>query len=384
MATTQQRGNAPQRKGSAPQRRPASPQRRRKKKPATNYGFIAIAFILVAVILAAVIIALSSNGNENEDTSDVSSDISGNISNDNSSDNSNDVSLNNSDTSDTSDVSAEPEKLNGWKDKDGKKYYYKDGVPCVGFAFVNGVEYYFDESGALMQNAWITVNEKDYYIKGDGKKAVGQFEIDGKNYFFSKTGVNFELANPWNAVCTETQECDVELVTLPKGYGDSVKGKVDKSIYNDLIAMMDDCWKTTGKDVYVISGHRTYNYQANNYKNQVNIFLGEGHSQRDAEILAAEWVAVPGTSEHHLGLAVDIIDTQIWDLVEEQDTLEGQQWLMENCWKYGFILRYPKGTKTETGINYEPWHYRYLGKELAKEVHDSGLTLEKYIESITE
>ena len=56
---------------------------------------------------------------------------------------------------------------------------------------------------------------------------------------------------------------------------------------------------------------------------------------------------------------------------------------MENCWKYGFILRYPKGKKDETGINYEPWHYRYLGKELAKEVHDSSLTLEAYIESIS-
>ncbi len=393
MATTQRKGNVPQRNGSSPQRKGTSPQRRRKKKPANNYGFIAIGFILVAVILVAVIIALSANGGNEGDNSDISSNISDNSNPDNSNpdnsnpDNSNtDNSGNNSeDVSDnTSNESSVPEKLNGWKDKDGKKYYYNDGVPCVGFTFVNGVEYYFDESGALMQNAWITVNEKDYYIKSDGKKAVGQFEIDGKNYFFSKTGVNFALANPWNAVCTSTQECDVDLVVLPKGYGDANKGKVDRSIYNDLIAMMDDCYHTTGKDVYVVSGHRTYNYQANNYRNQVQLFLNEGHSQRDAEILAAEWVAVPGTSEHHLGLAVDIIDTQNWSLDESQAELEGQQWLMENCWKYGFILRYPKGTKTETGINYEPWHYRYLGKELAKEVYDSGLTLEKYIESITE
>ena len=94
-------------------------------------------------------------------------------------------------------------------------------------------------------------------------------------------------------------------------------------------------------------------------------------------------VARPGTSEHELGLAVDIIDTQLWDLVEEQENLPAQQWLMENSWKYGFIFRYPKDKIEITGIIYEPWHYRYVGKELAAEIHESGLTLEEYLANLS-
>ena len=107
-------------------------------------------------------------------------------------------------------------------------------------------------------------------------------------------------------------------------------------------------------------------------------------SREEAEIEAAKTVAIPGTSEHQLGIAVDIIDTQNWSLVEEQENLEGQQWLMENCWRYGFILRYPKGTTDITGIIYEPWHYRYVGLELAQEIHGLGITLEEYLDMLTE
>jgi hypothetical protein len=106
--------------------------------------------------------------------------------------------------------------------------------------------------------------------------------------------------------------------------------------------------------------------------------------QEEAERLAAQVVAVPGTSEHHSGLAVDIIDTRLWALEEEQADLPAQQWLMEHCWEYGFILRYPKDKIDVTGIIYEPWHYRYVGLELAKELHDLGLTLEEYMTMLTE
>ena len=70
-------------------------------------------------------------------------------------------------------------------------------------------------------------------------------------------------------------------------------------------------------------------------------------------------------------------------MVEEQEDLEGQKWLMENCWRYGFILRYPKDKIDITGIIYEPWHYRYVGLEVAKELHESGLTLEEYMDSLS-
>ena len=97
---------------------------------------------------------------------------------------------------------------------------------------------------------------------------------------------------------------------------------------------------------------------------------------------AAKVISVPGTSEHHLGLAVDIVDTRSWNLNEEQENLPGQKWLMNNCWRYGFILRYPVGTEEQTGIIYEPWHYRYVGTELAEELHKSGLTLDEYLKNL--
>ena len=107
--------------------------------------------------------------------------------------------------------------------------------------------------------------------------------------------------------------------------------------------------------------------------------LDEGVSMEDAPAVAAESVAVPGTSEHQLGLAADIIDEHYPNLDKGQEETGTQKWLMENCWRYGFILRYPNGTTDITGIIYEPWHYRYVGVDYAKEITDLGVTLEEYV-----
>ena len=89
-------------------------------------------------------------------------------------------------------------------------------------------------------------------------------------------------------------------------------------------------------------------------------------------------MALPNTSKHQLGLAVDIIDAGNPVLTSEQEKTATQKWLMANSWKYGFILRYPTNKTEVTGIISEPWHYHYVGYALAKELHDSGLTLEEY------
>ena len=133
----------------------------------------------------------------------------------------------------------------------------------------------------------------------------------------------------------------------------------------------------------MVSGYRTNDYQKNSYERKVQSYIDKGYSQEDAEKEAATIVARPGTSEHQLGLAVDIVDTRLWALEEEQANLPAQQWLMEHSWEYGFVLRYPKGKIDVTGIIYEPWHYRYVGKELAKELHDLGLTLEEYLDRLS-
>ena len=94
-------------------------------------------------------------------------------------------------------------------------------------------------------------------------------------------------------------------------------------------------------------------------------------------------MAIPGTSEHQLGLAVDIIDNRNWNLNESQAQMPTQKWLMEHSWRYGWILRYPNEKSEITGIIYEPWHYRYVGKEIAAEIHDLGVCLEEYLQMLT-
>ena len=96
--------------------------------------------------------------------------------------------------------------------------------------------------------------------------------------------------------------------------------------------------------------------------------------------MAGHQVAVPGTSEHQLGLAVDIVDVNYQLLDTNQENTAVQKWLLENSWRYGFILRYPTDQTDVTGIVYEPWHYRYVGKEYAQDIYKKGLCLEQYLE----
>ena len=134
-----------------------------------------------------------------------------------------------------------------------------------------------------------------------------------------------------------------------------------------------------GLDFWVCSAYRTIEKQRDLYEDKVRRLQAEGMSSRTALKEAGTVVAYPGTSEHNLGLAVDIVAKDYQMLDEKQEQTAEQQWLMENCWKYGFILRYPTDKTEETGIIYEPWHYRYVGKEHAAVIQEKGLCLEEYV-----
>ena len=110
---------------------------------------------------------------------------------------------------------------------------------------------------------------------------------------------------------------------------------------------------------------------------KIAAFENEGNSRKEAKELAKEWVAVPGTSEHELGLSVDINANTS---VSSRDSV--YTWLAENAHSYGFIKRYPSDKTEITGINNEPWHYRYVGKETAEEIKEKGVCLEEYIEEL--
>ncbi len=152
---------------------------------------------------------------------------------------------------------------------------------------------------------------------------------------------------------------------------------IDRRAYDDLQKMFDDA-RAEGHDPLIISSYRSHEKQVTLFERKIKQYKAEGNSDEKAKELAAQWVAVPGTSEHELGLALDIVSKENQTLDESQLKSPVQRWLIENSWKYGFILRYPDDKKEITKINFEPWHYRYVGKDAAKEMHENNICLEEY------
>ena len=114
------------------------------------------------------------------------------------------------------------------------------------------------------------------------------------------------------------------------------------------------------------SGYRSY-------KSQKDIYLRDLAAKGEEYVSA--YVAVPGSSEHQTGLAMDITNESNWMTGESAEA----RWLRDNCYLFGFILRYPEGKEHITGKSYEPWHLRYVGKEAAEEIYAQGITLEEYM-----
>ncbi len=122
------------------------------------------------------------------------------------------------------------------------------------------------------------------------------------------------------------------------------------------------------------SGYRSYETQERNFNRKVDFYIAQGYAETDAHKKAAETVMPAGSSEHNMGIAIDIISVENW--VEETEEFK---WLQKNAADYGFIMRYPKNKQSITNVVYEPWHWRYVGVEAAKEMKEKGLTLEEYL-----
>lgn len=182
---------------------------------------------------------------------------------------------------------------------------------------------------------------------------------------------NMILVNPWNPL---PDDFSVELKDVENGHA------VDARIAIYLEKMLSDA-RAQGLSPMICSSYRTYEKQQTLYTNKVNSYLNQGYSQKDAESEAGKWVAIPGTSEHQTGLAVDLVSSSYQILDQKQEETPEQKWLMENSYKYGFILRYPNEKRDITGIYYEPWHYRYVGHKTAKEIYEKGICYEEYLEA---
>jgi len=161
--------------------------------------------------------------------------------------------------------------------------------------------------------------------------------------------------------------------TLPNGL------QVDERIYEPLMQMLQD-GEAQGLRFVICSAYRTLDYQQQLYDNKVQRLMAQGMEETQAREEAGRVVAFSGCSEHHLGLAVDIVSQADQRLEESATRTPEYRWLAENCHRYGFIVRYPEGKSDLTHIIYEPWHFRYVGKEHAAAITERGICLEEYLE----
>lgn len=181
------------------------------------------------------------------------------------------------------------------------------------------------------------------------------------------------LINAKNPIKKEAEN----LTTLSNGY------QVDSRIAKDYEAFEKAASKA-GINLVVVSSFRSIAEQQTVFDNSINEHLNMGSSQEEAEKLTKEYITVPGTSEHHTGLALDIVD-DTWSNdgkgLEDSfyDTKAGK-WIDEQAANYGFVIRYPADKVKITSINYEPWHLRYVGKESAKYMKENNLVLEEYLD----
>lgn len=168
---------------------------------------------------------------------------------------------------------------------------------------------------------------------------------------------------------------------VPLGNISTMKGIMhcDERIIDDLLDMIQAA-KDDGVTLAICSPYRDLQYQERLFNRKIRKYMKRGLSYMEAYQLASQAVTVPNASEHQIGLALDIVTDTYVALNEGFAKTAAGKWLAENSCKYGFILRYPKGKEDITGIEYEPWHFRYVGAEAATLITEQGITLEEFWE----
>lgn len=195
------------------------------------------------------------------------------------------------------------------------------------------------------------------------------------DYKFDKKDWRLLLINKQHPV---PEDYEVELGNI-----NTMKGvmQCDARIIDDLLSMLQAA-KEDGVSLQICSPYRDYAYQEMLFERKINLYMGIGYSYMEAYMLGSQVVTVPGASEHQLGLALDIVSNTYTALDEGFGDTEAGKWLSEHSREYGFILRYPKGKEYITGIDFEPWHFRYVGVEAATVIMDEGITLEEFVERL--
>ena len=244
-----------------------------------------------------------------------------------------------------------------WVERDGNRYYYDlEGLKATGWQEIEGKYYFFDNDG-ILQTGWHEEGEYGYYLQEDGSAAVGPQTIDGQKYYFSPKGIMVILVNKNNPI-PSYYKTDV---VVAEDYH-----LIQRVAQEPLQKMLADCRAAVGSCGFN-SSYRTQKEQTAILETRTQEYMDKGMTYEEAYEETLKTVSLPGTSEHQLGLSVDLTGA------------EANAWLAEHCWEYGFILRYPEGKKDITGIINEPWHFRYVGTRVSLDMKDTGLCLEEYL-----
>lgn len=184
---------------------------------------------------------------------------------------------------------------------------------------------------------------------------------------------NFKKLNDWRLVLVN-YENEMPRDYIPPLSNIDKERQFDSRAINSLLQMMLDMNNAGINHIWAQSAYRNPKKQEHLIQESIQEYLEEGKTEEEAKALTARSIGEPYKSEHNLGLAVDFNDVN-YEFEEEK----AFSWLVENAENYGFILRYPKDKEEITKIKYEPWHWRYVGIENAKEINELGFCLEEYI-----
>ena len=194
-------------------------------------------------------------------------------------------------------------------------------------------------------------------VSGGLYKAAPQNDINGPLFLVNRQWMITDAYEP----------ADLEMSDVP-GQVRRMRSEAAEA----LRQMFKACKEETGVQLMSVSGYRSYEKQEGIYKRKLR-------SVKNNVAKAQEYVAPPGASEHQLGVAMDVGQKHKETLERSFADMEGGKWCRENCWRFGFILRYDEPWEDVTGYKYEPWHFRYVGKEYAAQIYDANQPLETWL-----
>ena len=246
-------------------------------------------------------------------------------------------------------LAVETDEANPYIDDDDEDFDYNEE------GYIEGVDEMFTLDDILE-------NQDSYQTDGIPAEEVPD------DYEFDSSDWRLVLINKQHPI---PEDYDFKLGTITNGL------RCDERIISDLLNMMHAA-KNDGINLALKSTYRTDSRQETNFNTRIKQYMGQGYSYMEAYKLTSQVITVPGSSEHQVGLAFDITCDTYSSLTKGFGETEAGKWLAEHSCEYGFTLRYPQGKEYITSIEYEPWHFRYVGREAATIMRDEEICLEEF------